>query len=174
MLNSLLNAFGSPAVTLAYYLFTFFAIEAALVIAWGQWQRSDSFRARRLTVAFGSMTLLRVVLFVLAFMSRSSVEVANLWLPPFERAMGVASLGFLVWGFTPFMREKGLSATVLLAIGGPVERRRGLAPHVEVGEASRDRLSDPAFAQIPRCRAVDRGGLRRAALRYFGETHPPE
>lgn len=116
MLNSLLNAFGSPAVTLAYYLFTFFAIEAALVIAWGQWQRSDSFRARRLTVAFGSMTVLRVVLFVLAFMSRNSVEVANVWLPPLERAVGVASLGFLVWGFTPFMREKGLSATVLLVI----------------------------------------------------------
>jgi hypothetical protein len=36
VLNSLLDAFGSPAVTLAYYLFTFFAIEAALVIAWGQ------------------------------------------------------------------------------------------------------------------------------------------
>lgn len=116
MLNSLLDAFGSPAVTLAYYLFTFFAIEAALVIAWGQWQRSDSFRARRLTVVFGSLTLLRVMLFVLALMGRSSAEIANFWLPPFERAVGVASLGFLVWGFTPFMREKGFSGTVLLAI----------------------------------------------------------
>ncbi|MBI1881650.1 MAG: GAF domain-containing protein [Chloroflexi bacterium] len=116
MLNSLLDVFGSPAVTLAYYLFTFFAIEAALVIAWGQWQRSDSFRARRLTVVFGSLTVLRVMLFMLALIGRNSAEIANFWLPPFERALGVASLGFLVWGFTPFMREKGFAGTVLLAI----------------------------------------------------------
>jgi signal transduction histidine kinase/GAF domain-containing protein len=116
VLNSLLDAFGSPAVTLAYYLFTFFAIEAALVIAWGQWQRSDSFRARRLTVVFGSLTLLRLMLFVLALAGRSSVEVANFWQPPFERAVSIASLGFLVWGFTPFMREKGFAGTVLLVL----------------------------------------------------------
>jgi signal transduction histidine kinase len=116
VLNSLLDAFGSPAVTLAYYLFTFVTIEAALVIAWGQWQRSDSFRARRLTVVFGSLTILRIMLFLLALIGRNSTEIAQFWLPPFERAIGVASLGFLVWGFTPFLREKGFTSTILLAI----------------------------------------------------------
>ena len=116
MLNSLLDAFGSPAVTLAYYLFTFVTIEAALVIAWGQWQRSDSFRARRLTVVFGSLTILRIMLFLLALISRNSTEIAEFWLPPFERAISVASLGFLVWGFTPFLREKGFTSAILLAI----------------------------------------------------------
>ncbi len=115
MLNSLLEAFGSPAVTLAYYLFTFFAIEAALVIAWGQWQRSDSFRARRLTVVFGSLTVLRVTLILLSLIGRNSPEIAEVWLPPFERTVSVASLGFLVWGFTPLFREKGFTGTVLLA-----------------------------------------------------------
>jgi hypothetical protein len=116
VLNSLLDVFSSPAVTLAYYLFTFMTIEAALVIAWGQWQRSDSFRARRLTVVFGSLTILRIMLFSLALISQNSTELANFWLPPFERTVGVASLGFLVWGFTPFLREKGFSGTVLLAV----------------------------------------------------------
>jgi signal transduction histidine kinase/GAF domain-containing protein len=114
--NSLLEAFGSPAVTLAYYLFTFFAIEAALVIAWGQWQRSDSFRARRLTIAFGSLTMLRLALIIFALLARNSPPLAGVWLPPFERAIGVASLGFLVWGFTPLFREKGFTGTVLLAV----------------------------------------------------------
>ena len=81
------NFLGSPAVTLAYYLFTFFGIEAALVIAWGQWRRSDSFRARRLTIAFGSLTILRIMLFLLSLIGQSSPEIATIWVPPFERAV---------------------------------------------------------------------------------------
>jgi signal transduction histidine kinase/GAF domain-containing protein len=106
---------GSPAVTLAYYLFTLFGIEAALVIAWGQWQRSDSFRARRLVVVFGSLTVLRLMLLLLVLVGRSSAEIANLWVPPFERVAAVASLGFLIWGFTPIMREKGFVGITLLS-----------------------------------------------------------
>lgn len=107
---------GSSALNLAYYLFTLFAIEAALFIAWGQWQRSDSFRARRLTVVFGSLTILRLMLLVLVLAGRSSPQIAATWVPPFERVMAITSLGFLVWGFTPFMREKGVMGNTLLAI----------------------------------------------------------
>jgi signal transduction histidine kinase len=110
------NFLDSSALNLAYYLFTLFAIEAALVIAWGQWQRSDSFRARRLTVVFGSITLLRVMLLVLVFAGNNSSQIAHIWVPPFERTMAVTSLGFLVWGFTPFMREKGFVGNTLLVI----------------------------------------------------------
>ncbi|MEW5956082.1 MAG: ATP-binding protein [Chloroflexota bacterium] len=106
---------SSPALTITYYLFVLFAIEAALVIAWGQWQRSDSFRARRLTVVFGSLTTLRLMLLVLVLVGRNSTEIATYWIPPFERVMAVASLGFLIWGFTPFFREKGFAGTTLLA-----------------------------------------------------------
>lgn len=112
----MLNFLGSPAITLAYYLFTFFAIEAALVIAWGQWRRSDSFRARRLTIAFGGLTVLRVMFILLAIIGRSSSEIATIWLPPFERFVTISSLGFLVWGFTPFFREKGFAGTTILAV----------------------------------------------------------
>ncbi len=107
---------SSSALNLAYYLFTLFAIEAALFIAWGQWQRSDSFRARRLTVVFGSLTILRLMLLVLMLAGRSSPQIATTWVPPFERVMAITSLGFLVWGFTPFMREKGVMGNTLLAI----------------------------------------------------------
>jgi signal transduction histidine kinase/GAF domain-containing protein len=107
---------SSPALALAYYLFTFFSIEAALVLAWWQWRRLDSFRAYRLTIAFGSLTILRVMLFVLAMIGGNSTEIANFWLPPFERVVAITSLGFLVWGFTPYFRRNNLTGNTLLAI----------------------------------------------------------
>ncbi len=110
------NFLGSPAVTLAYYLFTFFGIEAALIIAWGQWRRSDSFRARRLTIAFGGLTVLRVMLILMSLIGARSAEFAATGLPPFERLVAISSLGFLVWGFTPFFREKNFAGTTLLAV----------------------------------------------------------
>ena len=107
---------GSPAVTFAYYLFIFFSIIAALVIAWGHWQRSDSFNGYRLTIVFASLLILRVVFLLLAGIGSSSPEIANIWLPPFERVVAVSSLGFLIWGFTPYFREKGFGffSTTLL------------------------------------------------------------
>lgn len=112
----MLDFLSSPAVTVAYYLFTLFGIEAALVIAWQQWQRSDSFRARRLTVVFGSLTILRLMLLLLALVGGNATNIGNAWVPPFERTMAISSLGFLIWGFTPVMREKGLAALTLLAV----------------------------------------------------------
>jgi len=108
---------GSPAITFAYYLFTFFGILAALVLAWGHWQRSDSFNGYRLTIVFASLIILRVVFFLLAAIGSNSPEIANVWLPPFERVVAVSSLGFLIWGFTPYFREKGFGffGTTLLA-----------------------------------------------------------
>jgi len=110
------NFLASPALNLAYYLFTFFSIEAALVIAVWQWRRLDSFRAYRLTIVFGSLTILRVMLFVMAMIGRNSPEIPQQWLPPFERMVAVTSLGFLVWGFTPYFREKSFTGNVLLAL----------------------------------------------------------
>ena len=110
------DALGSPAVTLAYYLFTFFGIEAALFIAWGQWRRSDSFRARRLTIAFAGLTILWFMLLLLALIGKFSSEFAALWLPPFERVLAISSLGFLLWGFTPLFREKVFVGTTVLGL----------------------------------------------------------
>jgi signal transduction histidine kinase/GAF domain-containing protein len=109
-----LTFLSGPAITFAYYLFTFFSILAALVIAWGQWQRSDSFRAYRLTIVFGSLVFLRILLVMLGVISRNSADIAEIWMPPFERVVAVASLGFLVWGFTPYFRNKEFIGTTLL------------------------------------------------------------
>jgi signal transduction histidine kinase/GAF domain-containing protein len=106
---------GSSAAILAYYLFTFFAIEAALVIAWGQWQRSDSFRAYRLVIAFVGLTILRMMLFFLAFIGSLAPEIAAFWIPPLERVVSICSAGFLVWGFTPYFRKNGFTGNILLA-----------------------------------------------------------
>jgi hypothetical protein len=107
---------ASPALTLAYYLFTFFSIEAALVVAGWQWKQLDSFRAQRLTMAFASLTVLRVVLFVVAVVGANSPEIRTIWLPPLERVVAIISLGFLVWGFTPYFRTNQFTGNVLLAL----------------------------------------------------------
>ena len=106
---------GGPALNLAYYLFTSFGILAALAIAWQQWQRGDLFKGHRLTVTFGALAVLRVALALMGLMARSSPEVLNTWAPPFERVITTASLGFLIWGFTPYFREKNFIGLTLLA-----------------------------------------------------------
>jgi hypothetical protein len=55
-------------------------------------------------------------LILLALIGRNSPEIADKRLPPFERVVSVASLSFLVWGFTPLFREKSFAGTVLLAV----------------------------------------------------------
>ncbi|MDM8526757.1 ATP-binding protein [Anaerolineales bacterium HSG24] len=106
---------GGSEITLAYYLFKLFSVMAAFFIAWGQWQRHTSFRARRLTVTFGGLI---VVQFLLLFMSAVTTP-ENLLNVPFERALTVASLGFLLWGFTPFLRERE-SMGLMFLIGNTV------------------------------------------------------
>jgi len=108
---NLFDILGGPALTLGYYLFKLFGIEAALLIAWGQWQRHTSFRARRLTITFGSLTILQLFLLMVYVATGSGTS----WGPPLERAVGVASLGFLIWGFTPFFRKLGSLGNLLLA-----------------------------------------------------------
>jgi signal transduction histidine kinase len=107
---------ASPALTLAYYLFLFFSIEASLFIAWWQWRRLDSFRAYRLTIAFGSLTVLWLMFIMLSAIGSTSAGFAAIWLPPFERVITISSLGFMVWGFTPYFRENSFVGTVLLAV----------------------------------------------------------
>jgi len=97
---------GSPAVSLAYYLFILLSIEASLGIAWGQWRRTDSFRAYRLIIAFGGLTVFWVLfLLLLAAGSIWSIDTDRL-VPPFERVVAIGSLGCLLWGFTPYFRER--------------------------------------------------------------------
>lgn len=106
---------AGPTLNLAYYLFTFSSIVAALAIAWGQWRRSDSFRAYRLTIMFGSLIFLRLLQFAMGVIGRNSLDIGNVWTPPFERFITISSLSFLIWGFTPYFRKKEFVGNTLLA-----------------------------------------------------------
>ena len=69
-----------------------------------------------LTIVFASLTFLRIMLVLLAGVGSSSPEIANRWLPPFERVIAISSLGFLVWGFTPYFRQREFIGNVLLGV----------------------------------------------------------
>ncbi|MBN1219678.1 MAG: GAF domain-containing protein [Anaerolineae bacterium] len=107
---------GSLAAGLAYYLFIFFAIEAGLLIAWGQYQRGESLRAYRLTYAYAGLTVLQVMFILWTGIGSVSLSFDQVWVPPFERVVAIASLGLLLWGFTPLFREKGFVGTTVLAL----------------------------------------------------------
>jgi hypothetical protein len=86
---------ASPALTLAYYLFLFFSIEASLFIAWWQWRRLDSFRAYRLTIAFGSLTgLVADVHYAERHWHDISRVCRGLAAPLRKRVVTISSLGF--------------------------------------------------------------------------------
>jgi signal transduction histidine kinase/GAF domain-containing protein len=65
-------------------------------------------------VTFSALAILRVVLALLILMARNSPDVLNTWIPPFERVVTTSSLGFLLWGFTPYFREKNFVGLTLL------------------------------------------------------------
>lgn len=112
----MVNFLGNPALKTAYYLFTPFAIYAGLMIAAGQWRRTDSFRAQRLMVVFGGVTILRLMLLILLFVGLNNPDFGRFWFPPFERVVAIGCLGFLLWGFAPFMREKEAAANTLVVV----------------------------------------------------------
>ncbi len=100
--------FSTAGFSLAYYLFTFFAIEASFAIAWGHWRRDVSFKARRLALAFGWLGVLRFIFFF-AFSTQAAVIKV-----PLEQALMVISLGFLAWSFSPVLTRQKLVATGFL------------------------------------------------------------
>jgi len=100
--------FSTAGFSLAYYLFTFFAIEASFAIAWEHWRRDVSLKARRLALAFGWMGALRFVFFFVFSTQSNTIRV------PLEQALMVISLGFLAWSFSPRLNQKEWPATAFL------------------------------------------------------------
>ncbi len=103
-----MTIFNSPEFTATYFLFTFFAIEAGVAMAWQHWRRSLSLPARRVAVAFGIAGVLRLIFGALTF---SQSLIAPL---PLELTMDVFSVAVLAWGFSPYFREKRLFANLFL------------------------------------------------------------
>ncbi|RME43957.1 MAG: PAS domain-containing protein, partial [Caldilineae bacterium] len=97
----IVSLFNTSGFSLAYYLFTFFAIEASCLVAWGHWRRTLSLKARRFALAFGLLGALRLVL-LLAFHNQPPVIKSSL-----EYGLAVISMGILAWSFSPFFNRHG-------------------------------------------------------------------
>ena len=85
---------GSPLGSLVYHLLLLLAAEAALAMAWGEWQRSRRKQAQRLFFAVSGLILVRVPYLV-------SAMLAPAWLPLLERFADTASICLLGWAFMP-------------------------------------------------------------------------
>ncbi len=106
-----MSFFNSLGFSITYFLFTFFAIQAALVIAWQHWQRNLSLSARRLAIAFGAILLLRLIGFgYVAAMQSGDARLT--W----ELGLGSASMAVLAWGLSPYFKEKTLFANLFILI----------------------------------------------------------
>lgn len=90
---------------LVYHLLLLLAIEAGLAMAWGEWRRDPRERTQRLLFAFVGITLVRACYVVAALVVRAGWLSPDVLLPPLERCVDTASVGFLGWAFMPPARH---------------------------------------------------------------------
>ncbi len=77
------------------------AIEAALGIAWGEQQRDRRGQSRRLVLALGGVTLVRVIYIAASLVTAGGWMSSEVLLPPLERFADTASVCLLGWAFMP-------------------------------------------------------------------------
>lgn len=104
--NAVSDLLNGQSFSIAYYLFTFIAIEAAFFIAFDDWRRNLSMVARRLAWGFGLLGGIR--LFIMLLGGIVDPLVAN-------HAMIVISLGFLAWNFSPTLVNRTNLGILLIA-----------------------------------------------------------
>ena len=115
ILNAL-NLFSAPPGGLVYHMVTLFAIEAALGMASGQWQRTRQKGPFRMAMAFGGLFLMRLVLMLVALLAwQGFLDPATL-VPPLERFFDVAGVVLLCWAFVlPALDSPDFSRLFLIA-----------------------------------------------------------
>ncbi len=115
ILNAL-NLFSAPPGGLVYHLVTLFAIEAALGMALGQWQRTRQAGPFRMATTFGGLFLMRLGLMLVALLAwQGFLDPATL-VPPLERFFDVAGVVLLCWAFVlPALDSPDLSRLFLIA-----------------------------------------------------------
>ncbi|MEJ2732729.1 MAG: ATP-binding protein [Anaerolineae bacterium] len=92
---------GSPQGSLVYHLLVFWAVVAALGMAWAEWRRGRKEQTQRLFLAMGGLVLVRVIYALIAIVGPAvGVEESTL-LPPVERFVDTVSIGLLAWAFLP-------------------------------------------------------------------------
>jgi len=111
-----LNLLSELPGGLVYHLVTLFAIEAALGMALGQWQRTRQRGPFRMTVAFGGLLLMKLCLMLVALLAwQGFLDPASL-VPPLERFFDTVGVVLLCWAFVfPSLDSPALSRLFLIA-----------------------------------------------------------
>ncbi len=99
-----------------YHTMILFAIEAALGMALGQWQRTSPKRLPRLLIALGAIFVMRVGLVFVALLAWQRVITSALIAPPLERFFDLATITLLTWAFLPSQREGRWASRLFLAV----------------------------------------------------------
>ncbi len=118
LLEEVVSLLLRPPGDLYYHLVLLFVLQAALVVAWAHWKRSaGSPGARRLWGAALGMWLARAALVLGGAIAGATVPRPAVVLPPLERALDLAFLFVLLWGFLPVLRRRARLGVGLLAVG---------------------------------------------------------
>jgi len=111
-----LNLLSAPPGGLVYHLVTLFAIEAALGMALGQWQRTRQRGPLRMAVAFGSLLLMRLCLMLVALLAWQGFLDPAALVPPLERFFDTVGVVLLCWALVfPALDSPDLSRLFLIA-----------------------------------------------------------
>ena len=111
-----LNLLSAPPGGLVYHLVTLFAIEAALGMALGQWQRTRQKDPLRMAVAFGGLLLMRLCLMLVALLVWQGLLDPAALVPPLERFFDIVGVVLLCWAFVfPSLDSPDLSRLFLIA-----------------------------------------------------------
>lgn len=111
-----LNLLSAPPGGLVYHLVTLFAIEAALGMALGQWQRTRQKGPLRMAVAFGGLLLMRLCLMLVALLAWQGFLDPAALVPPVERFFDTIGVVLLCWAFVfPSLDSPDLSRLFLIA-----------------------------------------------------------
>jgi signal transduction histidine kinase len=116
IISNALNLLSAPPGGLVYHLVTLFAIEAALGMALGQWQRTRQRGPFRMAVAFGGLLLMRLCLMLVALLAWQGFLDPAALVPPLERFFDIAGVVLLCWAFVfPSLDSPDLSRLFLIA-----------------------------------------------------------
>jgi signal transduction histidine kinase len=110
-----LDLLSAPPGGLVYHLVTLFAIEAALGMALGHWQRTRQKGPFRIAVAFGSLLLMRLCLMLVALLTWQGFLDPAALVPPLERCFDTVGVILLCWAFVfPSLDSPDLSRLFLI------------------------------------------------------------
>ena len=119
--TQLIQLLSAPPGALVYHLIVLFVIDAILMMAINEGQRSNwTSSTLRLALAAGGLLIARLALVVVALLSTVGI-VHSAWVaPPLDRFVVVASLGLLIWAFLPWVDDYPQAGLVLVAANSVV------------------------------------------------------